>query len=469
MSIQDSNIFIPAQTLPHVIVPFPLEITVHLGNPDDVNVLNVTVPYIDYIKNVASSELYPNWPEEALRANIHAITSTAMNRIFTEWYRGRGYDFDITNSTQYDQAYVHNRGIFSTISDITNEIFDQYIVRDGHVEPLYAAFCDGRNVQCSGLHQWGTVDLANQGYTALDILKYYYGDDVTVVEGSVPTTILSTYPGSPLELGDSGITVFRMQHSLNRISDNYPAIPKINVNGYFGSETENAVRVFQGVFNLPQTGNVDEDTWYMIRRIYIAVTRLYELSTEGLLTSDLIDLYSNVILEGGNRPIVVLLQFYLNVLSAYYPTVPAVNITGYFGPETTASVVEFQKTFDLAPSGIVDQETWNLIYRTVFGIISTLPTEEIFLPRLTFLGVEYSEGMGPNFPGILILEEMLAFISTKMPEIPAVNVDGYFDVYTTVAVAKLQELNGLEPTGVVNEATWNTIMDLYRNLRYSEN
>lgn len=466
MSIPESNIFMPGATLPHVIVPFPSEITVHLGDPNDTTALNVTVPFIDYIKNVASSELYPTWPEEALKANILAITSMTMNRFFTEWYRSRGYDFDITNSTQYDQAYVHQRGIFSNISDITNELFDNYIVREGHIEPLFAAFCDGREVQCEGLQQWGSVDLANKGYTAIDILKYYYGDDVTIIQNNVPTNITGTYPGTPLKIGSSGISVFRMQHSLNRISNNFPAVPKINVTGYFNTETEAAVKKFQEVFNLPVTGIVDEKTWYQIRRIYVAVTRLYELTTEGLLSKDLINLYSNIILEGGNRPIVVLLQYFLNILSAYYPTVPAVNITGYFGPETTASVIEFQKIMNLPPSGIVDLETWNMMYRAVYAILLTLPVEEIFIPNIRFMGVEYKEGMGAEYPGILILEEMLLYLSKQLPEIPPVTADGIFDSTTTAAVIAFQKLYGLEPTGVVNEATWNKINEVYRNFRY---
>lgn len=466
MSILESDIFIPGAALPHVIVPFPLEITVHLGEPNDQSALNVTVPYLDYIKNVASSELYPTWPKEALKANIYAITSIAMNRIFTEWYRGRGYDFDITNSTRYDQAYVHHRGIFSSISDIANEAFDNYIIREGHVEPLFATFCDGIQIQCEGMHQWGTVDLANEGYTAEEILKYYYGDDITIVQDSVPAIIASTYPGTPLEIGESGISVFRMQHSLNRISDNYPGIPKIDVTGYFDDATTNAVRVFQQVFNLPVTGVVNEETWNLIRRIYNAVTRLSELNSEGLISIDLINLYSNVLLEGGNRPVISLLQFFLNILSTSYPTISEVNIDGYFGPETTDAVIEFQNIMNLPPSGIVDQETWNAIYRNVYEIMLNLNDEDIFIPRIRFMGVELKEGMGTEFPGVFILEKMLSYLSTKLPTIIPVTADGNFDSATTAAVIAFQNLYGLEPTGIVNEATWNKIVDVYQNLRY---
>ncbi|WMJ76706.1 MULTISPECIES: peptidoglycan-binding domain-containing protein [unclassified Sedimentibacter] len=468
MSTPESNIIIPAQTLPHVIVPFPLEITVHLGSPDDKSALNVTVPYIDYIKNVASSELYPTWPEEALRANIYAIISTTMNRVFTEWYRSRGYDFDITSSPQYDQAYVPNRGIFSNISDLTNEIFDQYITRSGHVEPLFAVFCDGRQVQCNGLLQWGTVDLANQGYDALDILKYYYGNDILLVESNIPTTTTETYPGSQLKLGDSGISVFRMQHSLNKISENYPAIPTVDITGYFDEKTEEAVKVFQEVFGLPVTGIVDMETWYFIRRIYVAVERLYELNTEGLSQQELLDLYANVILEEGNRPVVGLLQYFLNVLSSVYPAIPAVTIDSYYGPETTDAVKVFQEIMGLPPSGIVDLRTWAEIYKAVYAILTSVPVEDIYLPLINFMGMEYREGMNKIYPGILILDIMLNYLSTKIPEIPAVKIDGNFSEDKAASVRVFQELYGLEPTGVVDAQTWNMIMNIYRNFRYAE-
>ena len=466
MSIPESNIQIPGAAIPHTIVPFPLTITVHLGAPDD-EALNVTVPYLDYIKNVASSELYPTWPEEALRANIHAITSIAMNRIFTEWYRGRGYDFDITNSTQYDQAYVHERGIFDSVSNIANEIFDEYVIREGHIEPLFTEFCDGRISQCNGMYQWGSVDLADQGYSAIEILRYYYGEDVTTVPFTFAAEVAGTYPGFPLVLGASGIPVFRMQHSLNRISRNYPGIPSVEINGYFDERTEEAVRAFQEAFGLPVTGIVDSDTWYRIRRIYVAVTRLAELITEGLLVMDLITLYSNVLLEGGNRPVVVLLQYFLNLLRDEFPTIPGISLTGYFGPETTEAVKAFQNAVGLPPAGIVNQETWNILYRNVYEILVNTPVENIYLPNVNFMGITYSEGMGARYPGILILEIMLSFISLNVPEIPQVVPDGIFDVNTRNAVTAFQNIYGLEPTGIVDAATWNRIVEIYQDLRYN--
>jgi peptidoglycan hydrolase-like protein with peptidoglycan-binding domain len=461
MSIPDVDVHIPPAPLPHVIVPFPLYITVHLGAPDE-EAINVTVPFLDYVKNVASSELYPTWPEEALRANIYAITSIAMNRIFTEWYRGRGYDFDITNTTQFDQAYVHGRGIFDNISQIANEIFDEYIVREGQIEPLFAAFCDGRISQCSGMYQWGSVDLANQGYSALEILKYYYGNDITIVENTAPGEMTRTYPGEPLVLGDSGISVFRMQHSLLRISDSFPLLPKVEITGYFDEATENAVRVFQEIFNLPVTGVVDSNTWYRIRYIYIAVASLSQLVSEGLSYEELQQLYSNIILEGGDRPMVPYIQFFLNVVSQRYNVIEPVEIIRFFGPETTAAVRQFQTLMGLNPTGVVDQTTLNLLYWDAYSILTTTPVEEIRLPLLPYTAVVLMEGMGPEYPKILILQIMLNTLSALHPEIIPVEVGSAFGPDTTAAVIAFQTLYGLPATGIVNEETWNKISEVYQ-------
>lgn len=460
MIIPDINVYIPPASLPHTIVPFPLNITVHLGTPDE-EALNVTVPFIDYIKNVASSELYPTWPEEALRANIYAITSIAMNRIFTEWYRGRGYDFDITNTTQYDQAYVHERGIFDNISTITNEIFDEYIVLEGRIEPLFATFCDGRISQCDGMYQWGSVDLANQNYSTLDILKYYYGNDIAIVESAGAGEITGTYPGEPLMRGDSGIDVFRMQHSLNRISDSFPLIPKLQITGFFDENTENAVKVFQEVFGLPITGIVDSDTWYRIRFIYIAVTSLAQLSSEGLSQEELQRLYANLILEGSTLPIVAYIKFFLNIISQKYPEIEPIEINMYYDPNTTNAIKQFQTIMNLMPTGIVNQETLNLLFWDTYSILTTTPVEELRIPLLPYTGADLVEGMGPEYPKILILEILLNFLAKRIPEIPTVEIGNNFGPDTTAAVMAFQNLYGLPATGVVNEETWNKLFEVY--------
>jgi len=218
--------------MPQILTPIiPETITVHLGPPDSA-AENVTVPFADYVKNVASSEIYPTWPENALRANIYAIITYALNRIYTEYYPSRGYNFDITNSTAIDQAFVPNREIYENIGYIVDDIFNDYLVRQGSIQPLFAAFCNGTTSQCEGLSQWGTVSLAERGFTPYRILQNYYGDDINIVENAPVGFTNESYPGVPLTVGSAGNNVQIIQTELNRISENYPAIPKIlDVNG----------------------------------------------------------------------------------------------------------------------------------------------------------------------------------------------------------------------------------------------
>ena len=450
-------------------VYIPETITVHLGAPNE-NAENVTVNFIDYIKNVASSELYPTWPEDALRANIHAIVSIAMNRIFTEWYRSRGYNFDITNSIQYDQAYVHNRGVFDNISQIVDEIFDQYIIREGRLEPLFAQYCDGRTSQCEGMYQWGTVDLAAKGYDPYQILQYYYGNDINIVKYSPVGNIETTYPGTPLKLGDTGIHVLLSQLALNDISTNYPGIPKIYpVDGVFSPLMESAVKAFQTAFNLSPTGIIDKGTWYKIKNIYVAVTKLAELSSQGVLLSQIpIDFTSNIE-EGEIVPYVQLIQYFLNVLSAYYDTIPAVDIDGVLGPLTRTSIIEFQKTVGLPATGIIDNETLNAMFNSVLGILVTLPPSAVSLPRLNFPGTVLKRGS--EGPDVFIMQEYLAYISSvveSVTNVPYNLVDGVFGPITESAVITFEKEFGLTPNGIVDEATWDKIVEVYRDLRYGE-
>ena len=244
------------------VTPFvPQNITVHLGPPSS-NASNVTVPFSDYVKNVASSEIYPTWDESALRANILAIVSFALNRVYTEFYRSRGYDFDITSSTAYDQAFVNGRSFFENISRLVDDLFNDYLRRPGFVEPLASKFCNGTTVTCEGLSQWGSQNLAQQGYNSTQILRSYYGN-VEIVTNAPVRGIMSSYPGTPLRVGSSGPNVVVLQTALNRIAQNYPAIPKIpEVDGIFGSRTEATVRAFQQIFGLTPDGIVGQATWY---------------------------------------------------------------------------------------------------------------------------------------------------------------------------------------------------------------
>lgn len=365
--------------MPTVLPYVPQQITVHLGTPNS-NAQNVTVSFSDYVKNVASSEIYPTWDESALRANILAITSFALNRVYTEFYRSRGYDFDITNSTAFDQYFVNGRSFFDNVSRLVDELFNDYLRIPGFVEPLAAKFCNGTTVTCEGLSQWGSENLAQQGYNSTEILRSYYGD-VEIVTNAPIQGITSSYPGTPLRRGTTGPSVVTIQTELNRISQNYPAIPKIPVvDGIFGSRTEAAVRKFQEVFNLTPDGIVGPATWYALVRIYVAVTRLAELRSQGQrfyanswATTDPI--------EQGDRGIKVEhLQYMLSVLSAYIPEIPPLTIDGIFGNATRAAVIAAQRRFGLPQTGIVDFDTWDEIYDQFSGIENTTLRDEERFP-----------------------------------------------------------------------------------------
>ena len=361
------------------VTPFvPQRITVHLGTPNS-DAENVTVSFVDYVKNVASSEIYPTWEESALRANILAIVSFALNRIYTEWYRSRGYDFDITNSTAYDQFFVNGRSFFDNVSRIVDDLFNDYLRRPGFVEPLAAKFCNGTTVTCEGLNQWGSQNLAQQGYTSDQIIRSYYGNVETVLNAPIWGNT-SSYPGTPLRVGSTGPNVVIVQTELNRISQNYPAIPKIPVvDGIFGSRTEAAVRKFQEIFNLTPDGIVGKATWYALVRLYTAVTRLSELRSQGQ------QFYAiNWSPPGGLQPgdtgeKVRLLQYMLSVLSTYIPSIPPVAVDGVYGSATRAAVLAAQRRFRLPETGTVGTQTWNEIYDQYSGIEnSTFRSEETF-------------------------------------------------------------------------------------------
>ena len=353
--------------MPTVIPYVPQFITVHLGPPGSQRE-NVTVSFSDYVKNVASSEIYPTWDESALRANILAIVSFALNRVYTEYYRSRGYDYDITNSTAYDQYFVKGRSFFDNISRLTDELFNDYLRRPGFVEPLAAKFCNGTTAVCEGLSQWGSENLAQQGYNSVEILRSYYGD-VEIVNNAPVQGYTTSYPGTPLRRGTTGPSVVTVQASLNRISQSYPAIPKIPVvDGIFGVRTENAVRKFQEVFNLTQDGIVGPATWYALVRLYTAVTRLSELRSQGQKYYVNSWAYANPIRPGSRGIKVEHLQYMLSVLAAYIPEIPPLTIDGIFGDATRNAVIAAQRRFGLPQTGTVDAQTWDEIYDQFSGI-----------------------------------------------------------------------------------------------------
>ena len=348
--------------------PFvPQNITVHLGAPNSA-AANVTVPFIDYVKNVASSEIYPTWDEDALAANILAIVSFALNRVYTEFYRSRGYDFDITNNTAYDQFFVNGRSYFDNVSRNADNLFNDYLRRPGFVEPLAAKFCNGTTVTCEGLSQWGSQNLARQGFSTQDILRNYYGN-VEIVNDAPIRGITSSYPGTPLRRGSTGPYVVVVQTSLNRISQNYPAIPKLaTVDGIYGSRTESSVRRFQEIFGLTPDGIVGKATWYELVRLYTAVTRLSELRSQGQQFYNINWEYPGDLANGDRGEKVRHLQYMLNILSEFIPEVPSVTGDGIYGPRTEEAVRAAQGWLGLPQNGVADDKTWEEIYDQFAGI-----------------------------------------------------------------------------------------------------
>ncbi|MBQ9133348.1 MAG: peptidoglycan-binding protein [Clostridia bacterium] len=448
--------------MPNGLPTIPETITVHLGPPGS-DARNVTVPFVDYIKNVASSEIYPTWPESAIRANIYAQISFALNRIYTEYYRSRGYDFDITNTTQNDQYFVEGRDYFENISQIVDEIFDSYIRRQGAVEPLFAQYCDGVQTQCPGLSQWGTVTLAEEGLFPYAILQNYYGNNIDIVMDVPLTEPDTSVPSIPLRLGMAGDDVRRLQIRLNRISKNYPAIPKISpADGYFGGETEEAVREFQRIFNLTPDGVVGRATWYSILRIYNSVKKIANLNSEGITLEEVSRQFPEVLQQGSEGTGVRLLQYFLSYIAAFVPAVQPTNIDGFFGPATTQAVRSFQQNYSLPVTGVVDETTWYAIYNAYQGLIASIPPQFMEGTAVPYPGFALRVGTENEY--VSVLQEYLNYIGKTYTQIPFVPVTGYFGALTYNAVSAFQRLFGLEEDGVADVETWNAIIEIYEDL-----
>ncbi len=437
-------------------VVVPEYITVHLGPPDS-PAENVTVPFAEYIKNVASSEIYPTWPESAIRANIYAQISYTLNRIFTEYYRSRGYDFDITNTTQYDHAYVQGRDIFDNISKITDDIFNDYIVRQGNVEPLFAQFCDGIRTQCNGLSQWGSVDLAEEGLLPYEILQYYYGNNINLVFDAPVGENVPSYPGVPLRRGSFGEDVRTIKNQLNRIRKNYPAIPQIpDLSDAYDIATEDAVRAFQQIFNLTVDGIVGKSTWYKIKQIYSGVKGLSELIGEGITISEAEREYPNVLQFGDTGIGVSTLQYYLAFLGFFLPQLPPIAITGNFDIDTRNAVYAFQNYAGLDVTGIVDRDTWNRLLAEYNALLGNLPEDyrvfasEIYPGRFIV--------PGDTGPEVTTIQQNLQKISQNDTSIPLVEVTGNYDEQTQSAVKAIQAQLGIEQNGVIGPILWSEII-----------
>ena len=438
----------------------PEFITVHLGKPSAA-ARNVRVPFSQYIKNVASSEIYPTWPESSLRANIYAEITFALNRIYTEHYRSRGYDFDITNSTQFDQYYVEGRDIFENISRVVDDIFNDYVVKQGQIQPYFTQYCAQK---CDGLSQWGTVTLANQGYTPYRILQYYYGNDIDIIRNAPIKTNTPTYPGTPLRLGSGGEDVVEIQRQLNRIAVNYPSIPKITEStGYFEQTTQTAVKQFQKIFNLVQDGIVGKDTWYKIKQIYNGIKGLSELYSEGITISDIERKYERLLKLGTRGPSVRIVQYYLQFLSFFNLKLPYVAMDGIFGQETYDAVLTFQSLYGLDVDGIVGRNTWDMIQDAYVGVLNSLPDEYRSYSSLLYPGYIITTGASGK-----VVEQLQTFLKTiadNNSAVPQVTVDGYYGNQTKNAVLAIQKLQGLEQNGQVGVLTWNAIVNLYNQYR----
>ena len=442
-------------------VVIPETVTVHLGRPD-ASRQNVTVPFRTYLKSVAASEIYPTWPEQALRANIHCQISFILNRIYTEWYRSRGYNFDITNSTSFDQKYIHNRATFESTDRIVDEIFNTYVTRQFNREPYFTEYCDGKQVTCNGLKQWGTVDLANRGMNALEILRYYYGDDIQINETDYISAVNSSYPGYALRRGATGENVRIIQAQLNRISDNYPAIGKQTVDGIFGTSTENAVKTFQRIFNLTSDGVVGKSTWYKISYIYVAVKKLAELTSEGEAIQD--GAYPGRPVRQGDRGLnVTIVQFYLNQAAQYVSTVSPVTLDGVFGSGTRQQVINFQRYYNLTADGVVGQLTWEKMYRLFLSIRDGVDTPTQTPPAsAAYPGSPLR--IGSSGGNVSRVQNWLNDIGRVYGQIPSLTVDGRFGPATQSAVIVFQQVFNLSADGVVGPTTWNRIYAVWQDL-----
>lgn len=390
--------------MPIAVTPYiPTNITVHLGLPSQ-SAPNVTVSFPDYIKNVASSEIYPTWEPSAIRANVLAQISFALNRVYTEFYVSQGYDFDITSTTAYDQRFIRGRNIFENVAEIVDEIFNNYIRRIGFVEPLSAKFCNGTTTKCDGLSQWGSQELAQRGYNSVQILRHYYGDNVELVVNAPLQDPQDSYPGSPLRRGDTGEYVLVIQAILNRVSQNYPAIPKIwPAVGVFNAGTEEAVRTFQRIFNLTVDGIVGKATWYRLIYLHNSVLRLSELASQGQRNYRINYQYPGPTSQGQSGEAVRTMQYMLAVVGEFYEELPVIQVDGVFGPETADAVRAFQRYAGLTVDGIAGAETWSRLYWTFVSLENGYLQNGALFPAAVQTGatvVSYGQtSRAEQFPG----------------------------------------------------------------------
>ena len=441
----------------------PTEITVHIGSPEEAG-KTITVPFPEYIKNVASNEIYPSWPADAIKANILAQISFALNRIYNEWYPSQGYNFDITSSPAYDQTFNEDSQFFENISQIVDDIFNNYIVKGDQVQPLFAAYCDGINTTCDGLSQWGSVELARQGLSPTEILKRYYGNDIRIIYNAPVSPNIPSYPGFPFRLGSAGNYVRQLKVQLNRISNNYPAIPKIEEeNIFFTTDMEESVKAFQEIFDLPVTGTVDKATWYEVKYLYNAVKKVADLASEGIIIEEVEFPYGETLQVGDTGPYIRPLNYLLNFLSYFDTNIPKLNLSGEeFTEDTKEMVIAFQTSNNIETDGIVDKNTWNSLVSTYNQTKELIPEEYLYYEDKLYPGIFLSRGMTGD--DILNLQNFLYIICEKTHQIPGVRVNGTFDELTEESIKAIQKRYNLPENGVVGPATWQKIIDWVESL-----
>lgn len=436
----------------------PNTITVHLGAPNEA-ARDIVVPFSDYITNVSSSELYPTWPTNSLKANIYAIISFSLNRIYNEWYKSKGYNFDITSSPIYDQTYILDREVYENIQTIVEEIFNDYVVKGEQIQPYFTRYCDGRKTTCEGLSQWGTVSLSNQGKTPLQILKFYYGNDIKIVEDAPVGDNTFGYPGYVNRIGSVGNPVSAIQRDLNRIRINYPAIPKIeNSLGIYDRQTEEAVKKFQEIFSLPITGNVDKATWYKIKYVYTSVKKLSDLYSEGLSKQEATFLYKDELKYGDTGIEMEYIHYYLDAISFVDPDIPHLKTNSVFNDNTKSMVMAFQRKYGLPVTGVITYTDWKVLRQVYDKLLMSFPKEySVYIKELY---PDYFLSRGMSGEDVKRLQEFLLIICNYDKSIPGVRVNGIFDELTENSVKKIQDDYELGVTGLVGPFSWRKIVEL---------
>ena len=430
----------------------------HLGEPDQAS-QNITVSFTEYISNVAASELYPTWPTNALVANIYTIISFAMNRIYNEWYRSKGYNFDITSSPKYDQAYTQNRSTYENINDIVNDIFNNYVIKNNQVQPYFTQYCDGRTTICNGLSQWGSVTLANQGKTPLQILKNYYGSDISIKENAPVGDNTQGFPGFDIDLGYAGNPVLAIQRDLRRIRQNYPAIPNITSTlGIYDQETVDAVKKFQEIFSLPITGVVDKGTWYKIKYVYTSVKKLSDLYSEGISEEEATFLYTDELKYGDTGIEVEYVHYFLDAIAFLDDDIPRLPTNSIYGNNTITMVRAFQEKYNLPVTGVFTYSDWTVLKNAYRNILNSFPQE--YQDYVNELYPDYFLTRGMSGEDVRRFQKFLLKICQYDKSIPGVRVNGIFDELTENSVKKIQSEYDFDINGIVGPLLWNKVVEL---------